>query len=145
MADAAAKWIITLLLALAAVPGHGEQRQSFGGWDVHYVVLATGFLKPAIAQSYGITRGRDRALVNVSVLDPTGAARSVAIQGTVKNLLGQLQPLEFREVKEGEAVYYLATVRHTHEEVLRFDISISAPGAPPMQLKFQQKLYWQEP
>jgi hypothetical protein len=71
--------------------------------------------------------------------------RKVKIEGTVKNLLGQLLPLTFREVTEGDAVYYLAAVKHTHEEVLRFEISLSAAEAPPMQLKFQQKLYWEEP
>jgi hypothetical protein len=115
MSKSAARWICALLLALATAPGHAEQRQSFGGWDVHYVVLPTGFLKPDIAAQYGITRG------------------------------GQLLPLTFREVTEGEAVYYLAAVKHTHEEVLRFEILLSAPEAPLMQLKFQQKLYWEEP
>ena len=145
MSKSAARWICALLLALATAPGHAEQRQSFGGWDVHYVVLPTGFLKPDIAAQYGITRGRDRALVNISVLDPAGVPRKVTIEGTVKNLLGQLLPLTFREVTEGEAVYYLAAVKHTHEEVLRFEILLSAPEAPLMQLKFQQKLYWEEP
>lgn len=145
MSKSAARWICALLLALATAPGHAEQRQSFGGWDVHYVVLPTGFLKPDIAAQYGITRGRDRALVNISVLDPAGVPRKVTIEGTVKNLLGQLRPLTFREVTEGEAVYYLAAVKHTHEEVLRFEILLSAPEAPLMQLKFQQKLYWEEP
>lgn len=144
MAKTGAGWICALILSWAAMPGHAEQRQSFGGWNVHYVVLPTGFLKPAIAAQYGITRGRDRALVNISVLDPTGVPKKVSIEGTVKNLLGQLQPLAFREVTEGQAVYYLASVKHTHEEVLRFEISLSAPDAPPMQLKFQQKLYWEE-
>jgi hypothetical protein len=145
MSKSAARWICALLLALATAPGHAEQRQSFGGWDVHYVVLPTGFLKPDIAAQYGITRGRDRALVNISVLDPAGVPQKVTIEGTVKNLLGQLLPLTFREVTEGEAVYYLAAVKHTHEEVLRFEILLSAPEAPLMQLKFQQKLYWEEP
>ena len=144
MAKAMAGWLCALIVSWAAVPGHAEQRQSFGGWDVHYVVLPTGFLKPAIAAQYEITRGRDRALVNISVLAPSGVPQQVSIEGTVKNLLGQLQPLVFREVTEGEAVYYLAAVKHTHEEVLRFDISLSAPEAPPMRLEFQQKLSWNE-
>ena len=122
-----------------------EQRRSFGGWEVHYVVVPTGFLNPAVAARYGIARGRDRALVNVSILDPAGVPQRVEIEGSVKNLLGQLQPLEFREVTEGEAVYYLAAIKHTHEEVLRFELSVIAPAAPPMQFQFQQKLYWEEP
>ncbi len=145
MGRTSARWTFALLLACATVLGQAEQRQSFGGWDVHYVVLPTGFLKPAIAAQYGITRGRDRALVNVSVLDPTGTPRKVRIEGSAKNLLGQLQPLAFREVTEGDAVYYLAAIKHTHEEVLRFDVSVTASEAPPMRLRFQQKLYWQAP
>ena len=145
MTKTVARWICAAVLAWTAMLVGAEQRRSFGGWEVHYVVVPTGFLKPAIAAQYGITRGRDRALVNVSVLDPAGVPQRVEIEGSVKNLLGQLQPLEFREVTEGEAVYYLASIKHTHEEVLRFDLSATAPDAPLMQLQFQQKLYWEEP
>lgn len=145
MAKTAARWACAVVLACSPMLSDAEQRRSFGGWDVHYAVVPTGFLKPAIAAEYGVTRGRDRSLVNVSVLDPTGTPRRVAIEGSVKNLLGQRQTLEFREVTEGDAVYYLATIKHTHEEVLRFDLLVTAPEAPPMQFQFQQKLYWEEP
>ena len=66
---------------------HAEQLQRFGDWEVHYVVLPSGFLKPDVAAGYHIVRGRDRAFVNVSVLDPDGQPSKVDISGHSTNLL----------------------------------------------------------
>jgi hypothetical protein len=51
----------------------------------------------------------------------------------------------FREATEGVAVYYLAEIKHSNEEVLRFKITIAPPDDREMLLEFQQKLYWEEP
>jgi hypothetical protein len=135
--------IATLLLSAALV--RAEQMQSFGDWQVHYVVLASGFLKPEIAASYDVVRGRDHAFVNISVLDAKGQPTKVAMSGHTRNLLGQQQELGFREVAEGGAVYYLADIKHSDEETLRFEIRITPPDTAELRLKFQQKLYWEEP
>jgi len=124
---------------------HAEQLQRFGDWEVHYVVLPSGFLKPDVAARYHIVRGRDRAFVNVSVLDPDGQPSKVNVSGHSTNLLGQRQTLAFREVSEGSAVYYLAEIKHSNEEVVRFKISVSGATSREMLLEFQQKLYWEEP
>ena len=121
-----------------------EQSQSFGGWDVHYVVIPSTFLQPQIAAQYGITRAKDRALVNVSVIGQAGDATRCKVAGSASNLLGQRLELEFREVTEGDAVYYLAELKHDNEEVLRFRITARVPGEREMRLEFQQKLYWED-
>lgn len=137
-----------LLMSLAALVSgaRAEQMQQFGDWQVHYVVLPSEFLQPATAARYGIVRGRGRAFINISVLDPRGRPTRVDMAGQVINLLGQRHDLEFREIMEGDAVYYLAVMKHTDEETLRFRIRIAAPGrAGNMELAFQQKLYAEEP
>ena len=60
--------------------------------------------------------------------------------GTAKNLLGNKQALTFKEVKEGESIYYLAQVDYTNEEILRFEINIQQ-GSQSQKLTFQQKFY----
>jgi hypothetical protein len=119
--------------------------QHFGGWDVHYIVLPTGFLKPGIAAGYDIVRGRDRAFVNVTILDDQGSPTKVAILGHATNLLGQRTELIFRQIAETGAVYFVADLKHSDEETLRFEIHITPPDGGDINLKFQQKLYWEEP
>jgi hypothetical protein len=134
--------VCTLLLSAVA---HAEQMQQLGNWEVHYVLIPTTFLNKDVAASYQIDRGRDRALVNISVLDEQGNPVIAAVTGRVTNLLGQVQSLDFEEVIEGTAVYYLAEVRHTDREVLRFEVDIVPPDDLKQQLKFQQKVYWDDP
>lgn len=129
------------LLALPLLP-RAEQMQRLGPFEVHYVVVQSTFFSSEIASRYAIVRGRDRALLNISVLDDMGSALPVDIGGTVTNLLGQVTPLEFREVTEGPAVYYLAEIKHTDRETLRFAVTITAHDGVPRELKFQQQMFW---
>jgi hypothetical protein len=130
------------LLAIACLNANAEQKQQLGPWEVHYVLVPTSFLKPDIAASYGVARGRDRAMLNISVLDEAGNPVAVEISGTITNLLSQQQPINFREVREGPAIYYLAEVKHTDREVLRFAVDITPPDSSTERLQFQQTMYW---
>jgi len=132
--------LVGLLLTLMP-SAQAEQFRRLGAWDVHYVVIRTSFLKPEIAARNNIVRGRDRALLNLSVLGRDGQPVAAEVTGTVRNLLEQVQPLEFQTVREGTAIYYLAEVRHTDRETLRFAIDIVPPDGIPQQLRFQQQLY----
>jgi hypothetical protein len=134
-------WALLLALGLGAV-AQAEQMQRIGSFEAHYSVVPTMFLKPDVAARYGITRGRDRALVNVAVLDRDDAPVRAAVSGRIRNLLEQDQPLEFREVTEGEAVYYLAEIRHGDRDVLRFAIDIETPDQTDHLVEFQQRMYW---
>lgn len=138
--------IVTMLaLTLPAISTHAEQMQRFGAWEVHYIVLPSGFLKPEIAAGYSIIRGRDRAFINISVLDAQDSPTKVTMVGHTTNLLGQQNELMFRQLVEADAVYYLAELKHSDEETLRFEIHITPPEGRAIRLKFQQKLYWEEP
>jgi len=136
------RWWLVLFMLTVPVSLNAEQMQKFGDWEVHYILVPTTFLKPAIAEQYGIVRGRDRAYLNISVLDGALEPSLVGIEGTMTNLLGQQQHLEFREVREGSAVYYLTAIKYTDREVLRFNILVTPPGDSTKTLKFQQKMYW---
>ena len=121
-----------------------EQMQRFGQYELHYIVIPTPMLKPSIAAEYDISRGKDRALINVSVLNREKKAVNAVITGDSQNLLGQLQNLDFKQVKEGDAIYYLAEIRFADQEVHRIKIEASAPDGKSTLLKFNQKLYWAE-
>lgn len=128
-----------LLVSAAAA----ERMQEIGDHRAHYSLVPTLFLKADIAAGYGIRRARDRALLSISVLDADRTPVRAAVTGTMRNLLEQTQPLEIREVVEGSAVYYLAEVRHSDREVLRFAIDIVTPDGRSHRLSFQQQMYWE--
>lgn len=122
---------------------HANNMQSFDNINVHYIALNSTFLTPEIASAYKITRSKVNALLNISVLANNEAgmpAKSVTLVGKVKNILGQERTLEFVEVKEGDAIYYLAEFSFTSEEVYRFNLDIYDNGNKTT-LKFQQKIY----
>lgn len=118
-----------------------EQMQEFGVWQVHYVVIPTTFLLPEVAEQYNITRGKDRALINVSLIHDTDGPSTATASGEVINLLSQRQELEFREVREGDAIYYLADLKHTDRDLLRFQLQVKTPQGRTLQVKLQQKMY----
>lgn len=134
-----------LALVLAAFSAHAEQFQAFGDYQVHYIVINTTDLDPGVAKQYRINRSGTNALINISILQqqagpPKGVPASIT--GTVTNLVGQLRELGFREIREGPAVYYLATLQVPREEMYQFDIRIQPSGAAePFMLSFRQTVY----
>jgi hypothetical protein len=122
---------------------NAENMKKMGDINVHYIALGSTFLTPEVAKSYGIERSRYKGLINISVLDNTQAgnpSKTVNINGKARNDVGQIKSLEFTEVKEGDAVYYLAQVSYTNEETIYFDINITDKGQQH-NLKFSQKFY----
>ena len=135
--------VILLLLATFSTISQANNMKKLGNMNVHYIALNATFLTPKIAKAYGIERSRYNGLVNISVLDNTKKgtpAKTVSIKGKAQNLAGQNKTLEFVEVKEGESIYYLAQVKYSNEETIRFDLTIS-DGEETQSLKFSQKFY----
>lgn len=138
-----------LFFALAGITftAHSEQIQGaqykeLSPWQVHYIAFPSTFVQPKIAQAYGLERSNYKGIVNISILknDADNTAQTASLSGTAKNLLGNKQVLEFKEVVEGDSIYYLAQVKFTNEEILRFDIEIKQNNQF-QKLQFQQKFY----
>lgn len=137
--------LILISVLLLSFNGYinAENMKQIGDINIHYIAIDTAFLTPEIAKAYGIERSRYKGLVNISVLDNTqqgNPAKTVIITGKARNDIGQIKNLEFTEVKEGDAVYYLATVNYSHEETLYFDINIADKGRYH-NITFKQKFY----
>jgi len=131
-----------LLLTLLAGAGHAEMRQ-YGSFEVHYSVFSSSFLQPGIAAAYGIVRAKDRALINIAVRRGTGDAATVSAlpSGTRGDLIHKT-PLEFREIREEQAVYYIAEFGFVSGETQYFDIAILPAGeSRPLVLQFNHVLY----
>ena len=131
-------WLTTLSTA-----AHAENMKSMGSMDIHYMAIGATFLTPSIAKAYGIERSKYNALINISVLDnsqPNKPAKSVSVSGTAENLTGQFKRLDFEEVKEGSAIYYLAQLNYRDKESIKFEVSVT-DGKETHTIKFNQTFY----
>lgn len=138
------------LLSLSAVaqidqPKEIQTSQTFGAYTVHYNVFNSSKIPPQVAETYKLVRGKDRALVNISLTRTENGNTSLglpaAIKGATRNLMQQQQSLKFIEIKEDEATYYLAPFVFNNEEVLHFDVEVVDGDHKPMKLTFNRTLY----
>ncbi|MBF8224229.1 MULTISPECIES: DUF4426 domain-containing protein [Halomonadaceae] len=140
-------WIVaSLLLWLGASAAQAQQFERVGNYQIHYNAINTSFLTPEVAAAHNIQRSQVMALLNVSVLEEQedGTTRPVNawVNGRVSNLAGQLQNLSFRTVRDGEAIYHLATFRIQEDEPMRFELEVSYDrNADPAQVGFMQRFY----
>lgn len=114
-----------------------------GNHVVHFSAQSTDQLPPDIARAYNIVRSKNRAMVNVSVLqeaDNTPVEADVSVK-TV-NLTGQLKNVIMRKVEEQEAIYYIGETPVANRETLVFDITVIPEGeTEPQTLRFQRQFY----
>lgn len=118
-----------------------EQKKQLGNWDVHYIAFPAPILTPEVAQQYKIQRSKYNAVINISVLNSADQqAQQVSITGIAKDLQGRQTELEFIEVTEGNAVYYLAQLSFRNEQRFSFNINI-IQGNDTQRLSFEQTFY----
>ncbi|MDM8349057.1 DUF4426 domain-containing protein [Pseudomonas sp. sp1636] len=133
--------IALLFIALClSLPAVAERKQSFGELDVHYIAFNSSFLQPEIAAAVGLSRGKKQGVLNISLLK-AGQPTAAVVSGEMRNLLGQIHTLKFKQVSEGEAIYYLAQFPIEQQEVLRFSLTIQATGGTTHSLDFNQELF----
>jgi hypothetical protein len=136
--------ILSLMTLLAAASARAQQSEMFGPYELHYSVVNTTFLDPAIAANYGLVRGKKRAILNLAVreLRAEGSeARAMLLQGRTWDLI-QNQFLEFREIREGPAIYYIAEFKFINEEWRFFEVDFRPEGADEtFTFKFKHQLY----
>ncbi|WP_288740202.1 DUF4426 domain-containing protein [uncultured Rheinheimera sp.] len=131
----------SLVLGLFLSPVHAEQKKVLGPWDVHYIAFDSTMIDAKIAQSYQLQRSKYQAVLNISVLNSTDQkAQQVRISGTATDLTQKQIELNFREVKEGDAIYYLAQVPVHDQKHLNFKLDIWQ-GTENQKLEFSQVFY----
>ena len=138
------------MLAQAQIdqPKEISTTEKFGDYTVHYTVFNSTDIPAKVAEAYKLVRGKDRALVNISLTKTENGATSLGlpaqISGKTKNLMQQQQILKFIEISEGEATYYLAPFVFNNEELLHFQIQVGeSADSKPMLINFNRTLYFQ--
>lgn len=146
---------LSTLSLLAACGGPGEDAEvpraepaeassiSIDGHAVHFNALLTDQLPTEVAQLYNIVRSKNRAMLNVSVIDEDRET-SVPADVTVKttNLTGQLKTVNMRRINEEEAIYYIGETPVANRETLIFDITVIPEGADtPAEVRFKRQFF----
>jgi hypothetical protein len=139
--------LAALLAMLAALPAQAERSVRSGDIVVHFNAMPSTQLTADVARQYGITRSSTRALVNISVREGApGADRALraSVRLVATNLNGQRQDLRAREVREGDAVYYLAEAKIMGQDTLDFELEVTPEGATaPIRASFRQEFFAQ--
>lgn len=129
---------LTLLSSLASA----QSSITRGAYTIHYSALPSTLITPEVARNSGLTRSASRGLLNIAVIkkeDEREFAVTAVIEAAATNPSGQRQSLRLREVREGEAIYYLGEPRISDGERLDFELRITPVGAPePIALRFTQ-------
>lgn len=138
--------LLLLPLVLLAAPTQAQQSERFGPYELHYSVVNTTFLAPELAATYGIVRGKDRAILNLAVREHlengSTVARSVQLKGRTWDLIQNTQELAFQEVSEGPAIYSIAEFRFLNEEWRHFEVHFRPEGAgETYTFRLKQQLY----
>lgn len=136
-----------LLLAALLTPlsANAQLSQMFGPYELHYSVVNTTFIDPDVAATYGLTRGDRRAILNLSVRDHSngpGVPTPMQLKGRSWDLTQQTQQLEFQEVREGPAIYYIAPVKFLDKEWRHFEVYFRPEGAEQTyNFKLKHQMY----
>ena len=141
---ASARALLILIAILCEASAQAQQSEIFGPYELHYSVVNSTFLSPEVAATYGIVRGNKRAILTLAVREemaPAGETLSMLLQGRTWDLI-QNQTLEFLEIREGKAVYYIAQFKHINEEWRFFEMDFRPEGADETYtFKFKHQLY----
>ena len=135
------RYLLTLCLSVfMAFTVQAENMQSYADLDVHYSVFNSTFLLPEVAKATGLNRSKNQAVINISMIK-AGKTHKGAVTGGYKNLLGQSTTLTFKEIDEGDAVYYLSQFPITSQEILRFELQVTDSEGKSHSLKFNQEVF----
>lgn len=135
----------SLILALILMPlqaySADQEYATHGDYKIFHSAFNSVFIDPQIASAYNIVRGKDKGLVNIAVVRGSGTGQAATVEGYVSNIFQQQQVLEFFQVSEQNAVYYLAPFEFENEDFLTFKIKVTPAQASSKEIKFQKIMY----
>jgi len=140
------KTLFILALSLLSLNAYAENSKEFGDYVIHYNAFRSDTISPEVAKQHGLARANNRVLINISILkkvmNTTGKPTNGKVTGHASNLTGQLKQLEFKEITEGNAIYYIAETKVSDGEFLKFDIKVIPEGEKrPARLHFDKRFF----
>jgi hypothetical protein len=137
-----ALFLLTACLSVTAMGAEaikGERQETFGDVTVHYNTFNSTYLTPDIAKSAELIRSKNQGVINVSVLKE-GKPLMAQVSGSVKDLTSQTVPLQFKQITEQGAIYYIAQYPVDQQEVRTFEIKVQT-GDKINTINFNQELF----
>lgn len=126
------------LLAVVSTTCQAAQFIDRGAYRIHYATFSSMIIPAEVAQAHQIVRAENRIVVNISARKDQQPV-ALALSGHVTNLLEQRVELRFSEVREAEAIYYLATHPAMAEDTLQFELLATPPAGEPVSIRFLRR------
>ena len=138
-------WLVGLLLLLP-VAVSAENSKDFGQFVIHYNAMATDVVPAQVARKHRITRSKNRGMINITVLKKVlgspGQPVHAHVEVNAQNLAGQGRTIHVREIREGNAIYYIGEFGVANEETLKFDVRARPQGTQEfVEVRFSQDFY----
>lgn len=134
-----------LLVACTAVAGATEKQ--FGEYTIHYSAFKSDFLSSPMAKAYGITRSKNRAVLNITVTKSgeKGLPQPIEadISSKVFNVYQQTKAVNLRKIVDQGSIYYIAEFPVANEEIVNFEVAASQDKNPIGKVTFQQQFFLQ--
>ena len=138
---------LSLLLLGLCFAAQAQQSTRFDQFELHHSIVYTTFLSPEIAAEYGIARGKDKAMLTLSVRDAESgetAGRAMAIEGRSWDLISGGE-MDIREIREADATYYIIPFEFLDREYRFFEFTFTPEvSEKSYQYKINRQLWRQE-
>ncbi|GAB1265870.1 hypothetical protein NBRC116493_00590 [Aurantivibrio infirmus] len=121
--------------------------EKFEDVTVHFSVFNSTQIQADIAKLHDLKRASNTVLINIAVIDnksPQSGGKPAKLKGFAANLMQQRRALEFKEIRENDIVYYLASLRFNNEEIIHFTIEVEPlieNSTKTHTVKFTKTLY----
>jgi len=125
--------------AMAADAIKGERQEVFGDLTVHYNTFNSTYIQAKVAQHVELVRSKDQGVINISVAK-ADKPLVAQVNGTVKDLTGKSVTLNFKQITEQGAIYYLAQYPVPQQENRIFEITVTV-GGDAHTFSFNQELF----
>lgn len=138
-------FVAALALALHAIVAQAEQYVDAGEFRVHYAAINTAQLTPEVARQFGVARTRNQILLVLNAqqnVEGRYLPVPATATGTATTLLGHIQKLALRPIREADVHYVIATFETLDGEFMTIDAQVlPAGGNAPIAIKFKQQFY----
>lgn len=139
-------WLAGCLILLIPQLLQAENSTRVAGYKIHHNAITTATLSPEIASSYQIVRSKYRGMINISVIKEMpgtlGKSVSARIDAVAQTLTGQVSTVKLREIREGDAIYYIGTFPIKDREIYNFKLQVTPKGTEyPLTAKLSQQFF----
>ncbi len=143
------QWLVVIAAVIFSQFGLAQMQTQtdIDNVEIHYVLFPSSMVTPSTAAALGLTRSENIQLINVSVRQkqadsPATTPMAAEVTGSYFDLIHN-RPMDFIEVKEKGAIYYLAPVRFPGEDArLKFTFSVKySADKPAAEIILNRHLY----